>query len=250
VWLTAVQAGADEADGAASAWLPGPTRWRSVTVAAVQRRVLAGRPGRWWVAAGSALDTGAELPPAVQPSWAHPDATAVLPLAERRLRRPGGGFLHGARHDRRRFDGVLLAPMPADHPEAYRCYGRAVLEACAAKLHAGGTVAVRTQATAGRVADALAVARTFAKAVGSGWAAVAGRDGHVDVLLVAGQPPVSLLGPIAQPGAEAGEWAYIVPLGRLRLPGVARSDQLARSRLLLPTVAAEQLRRHLGRAGP
>jgi hypothetical protein len=91
------------------------------------------------------------------------------------------------------YDGVFLAPIAADHPQAWRCYNEQILRRCKtlAEMHnrnpegvTYGIVVLRTQVGRDRVRDALAVARTFHQAVRMGLAVVAvGRNG-LDMLLV------------------------------------------------------------------
>jgi hypothetical protein len=140
---------------------------------------------------------------------------------------------------------VLLAPMPADHPDAWRCYAPPVLRRCRQKLHDGGVMVLRTQAGPGGIDDALAVARAFERVLGGGWAVVALVDGRLDMLLIGATEPADAVG-IARPWrprAPAG--AFVVPLERLCPGGTAWGRLGGRGRLLRGTTSPEKLRRHL-----
>ena len=208
-WLTTARRSGPPAPGAAVDWALGPPRWRSGEVTAAGAGLLARHAGRWWVTAGAAADV-AVAEGAEGARWSAPDPTAC------RRGHGGGAFLSDTVRDRSWFDGVLIAALPADHPEAWRCYAPSVLRRCRRKLVGGGVMALRTQARPGRVDDALAVAQGFAEAVRDGWALVAVGPEGVDVLLT---------GPKAAGRPEAAGGARVVPLDRLlagRAPGAAR----------------------------
>ena len=90
------------------------------------------------------------------------------------------------------YDGVFLAPLPADHPQAWRCYNKITMFHCYrhaknknADGHlAQGIVVLRTQTSENHVRDALGTAKTFYEIIQSGWAIVAIRKNGLDMLLV------------------------------------------------------------------
>jgi len=226
LWLSSAWAGAERGT---HVLLPagscGPGRSRAVTDAVAE--VFAAHPGRWWVVAG---ETGRVLDrplPVTVTAWrSHPDPTALPPSLPTP---PGqvawGSFLYEAARDGRRFDGLLLAPLPADHPEAWRCYVPVVLHRCRRKVHPGGVIALRTQVARGGLDRALSVARAFEEVVGPGWAVVAPCGEGLDMLLVgpAAAPAVAAAVRAVASRPRAGAWA--VTLERLCSNG-ARSGRL------------------------
>lgn len=162
--------------------------------------VFALRRGRWWIVSTSAEDLPETLPSRFYPFGAQPEPPA-LPRRYRRfppLSYSSPEFFRYARlnFNARRgcdyYDGVMLAPLPADHPQAWRCYNETVLRRCRRLTEmrnpdgsvAYGLLVLRTQARSNRVRYALAVARTFHQAVRSGWAVVAIQRSGLDLLLL------------------------------------------------------------------
>ncbi|MBS3733991.1 MAG: hypothetical protein KGY99_03595 [Phycisphaerae bacterium] len=185
-----VASGLAERRGAATA--AGP---RTTAIARKADEIVAARPGAWTVAARAWQD----VPPRL--TWqqvASPElATAPGTPAQR-------------------WDGVLLAPLPAGHPDAWRYYNVSALRAAASRLR-GGCLLLRTQGDASAIA---AVARSFLAAVGSGRVCAVPSGRRWDVL-IAGPSRVLDTTP-------ASEWADLdvfcdvsgeVPPVRLAAPG-------------------------------
>jgi hypothetical protein len=159
--------------------------WRGRRISGAVRDILAGQKGDWWVIAGSAGDYPNSPPPGVRYVVTAPDPSAV-PLAIRRsvLTREGGGdSFDVARLPGDDFDGVLLAPVPGDHAQAWRCYNSGTLARCIRRVHPGHPIVLRTQFAAPHAGEAMSVASTFLAAVGSGWVAAEFGPGQVDLLL-------------------------------------------------------------------
>ncbi len=162
--------------------------------------IFARRRGKWWIVSTSAEDLPAELPGRVYAFGSNPES----PHQPRRFKRwPPLSYSNPdyfqyarlnfvARQGCDYYDGILLAPLPADHPQAWRCYNEQMMRRCkrlAEMRNPDGTVAygvvvLRTQVARDRVREALSVARTFHKAVRSGWAVVALQRSGVDMLLI------------------------------------------------------------------
>jgi len=193
-WLTSVvarQGGARTLRRAGC--LPILHEWRSdaLTYAMAQIMIAQERRGtgqnlRWWVVSTSDLDLPGAVFGEVFTSSSFPDPAAVPPGPWRHLLVPGAdaGYLQAAQTSNERFDGIVLAPLPADHPHAWRCYNSEALRRCRSRTHPNGLLLLRTQAQAGHFAAALSVARTFHSVVGSGWAMAEIRGGRLDLLLV------------------------------------------------------------------
>jgi len=194
--------------------LPFPSAWRSDGVTEAQRRIMAAHKGWWWVVTSSHMDWPEPVPWGVHVIGSAPDPTAVPPGAWGDLLDPGSDrdFLQAAQTGRELFDGILLSPLPADHPQAWRCYNERTLRRCIWRVHAGGIILLRTQAGHGDLAEALAVAKTFYRTVGSGWAVVRLQDGRLDMLLAGPQAGKKAPG-VLRPEQSAG--VFVVPLQRL-----------------------------------
>jgi len=90
------------------------------------------------------------------------------------------------------YDGVFLAPIPADHPQAWRCYNKTMMRHSCRHAQSRNTdghlsqgiVVLRTQTSENHVRNALEVAKTFYEIVESGWAIVAIKKNGLDMLLV------------------------------------------------------------------
>jgi hypothetical protein len=208
-WLTLVCGRQGAADPGPVDCLPPARSWRGEAITRTIADVMAGRPGRWLVAATCRDDAPApESLPQVRYVQALPDAPWPA---------PGDGdvsacpdvedLFAAARLGRETFEGVLLAPLPADHPEAWRCLNDQLLRRCASRSREG-LLMVRTQTDAKHIGSALSAAKAFHFAAGRGWAVVEIGPNRVDILLVAGPPPTEK--------HLAGEVnALVVPLERL-----------------------------------
>ena len=231
--VVSIERAGGTAGNAVGAWLttvsdagspPGPLgflpSWRlrarrSIGVSNAVEGVLAARSGAWWLVVGSVRDLPAEMPPRVVAVASSPD-----PSADGLDRPKGWEALHGlwepsasvdffrpASADGRTFDGIFLAPMPADQPQAWRCYNDAAIERCASRLNPGGVMMLRTQARADRLSSALAAAATFHSVVGSSWVVVDLGDDDIDLMMVG---PAAR---VARPAPQAG--LYVVPSDKL-----------------------------------
>ena len=174
--------------------LPTTRIWRSEAVSEAMHEILAGpdkyrsqRRGRWWVVAGSSRDW-----PTTKGVYAAASVPDPSPLSREQisgLLLPGseGVYLLAAKVGQERFDGVLLAPLPADHPNAWRCYNAQTLQRCYRRLVKGGDgiMMLRTQVAEGNLADAYDVVKTFIDCVGPSWVVASWGAGEID-LLVAG----------------------------------------------------------------
>ncbi|MCK4600855.1 MAG: hypothetical protein KAU28_00215, partial [Phycisphaerae bacterium] len=204
-----------QAEGA----LPLRSYWRSENITTALAKVMADRSGerttggRWWAVTITRENLPADLPPHVSIVYSAPDYAAVPPGAWSEMIIPGseGDFLQAAQTGPEKFDGVLLAPLPADHPQAWRCYNATILARACRRVHRGGVICIRTQARRGRLDAALSVARTFygeAAKVGAVWAVADFHRGEMDLLLLAGPAR-------AVEKLKAARGAFVVPAERL-----------------------------------
>ncbi len=167
--------------------MPYPRTWRSEIVTDVMEAFLHDRYGRWWVIATSQRDM-----PATGDSWGYYTATSVPdptanPAAEKRgflMLGSEGNYLAAAQIGHGLFDGLLLAPLPADHPEAWRCYNQQTLSRCVRRVHRTGVTLLRTQVSQENISDLIAVTETFNEVVGPSWGVIEFRGGMVDLLLM------------------------------------------------------------------
>jgi hypothetical protein len=189
--------------GGGGALLPGARTWRSDAVTAAMARVLSDRrrQGRWWALVSCAADLPAGWPDRGTAVLARPDAVIgpgprprVLASDAAGLAGRGGGF-----------DGVVAAPMPLDHPDAWRCYNVRSLRRLRRKAR-GGVMVLRAQADADHPRAVLSAGKTFQAVVGSGWAGIDFGAGRIDLLLVGPREAVD------PPAVRGG---YAVPLSRL-----------------------------------
>ena len=229
-WLTAVLGPAARADAAPRTLgvLPDAPTWRGPGVDAAVSLVLAEHPGRWLVATVSALDA----PPA-------PDVGVYLTLASPQVLLAGVSGLAAARTEpdlfaatrlgRTRYDGVLLALVPAGHPDAWRCYNDRALARQLARLQDGGLAALRVQAQGDWVPVALAAVRTLSDAVGPCWVVAQGDGDRVD--LFAAGPAARIDRPFAGQGHGVTsthrlwyDWPNTRPL-QLFAPGAIRAGK-------------------------
>ena len=184
-WLTVWTA-----DGAAAP--PGLAALRGADAVRLKRLLRAaleqaGARGEWLVC-------GLERPPALGDDLSvvacAPDVSAV-PAGpwRKRLRGLESDFLVALRARGRRYDGILITGLAADHPQAWRCYGTSTLSACRSRLHQGGRVIVRTHVSGERAGEALAVLASLRDVMGAGWAAAERTDSGVAVLAGSGAVP-------------------------------------------------------------
>jgi len=227
--------------------LPYARTWRSEGVTAAMVEVMLGaderhaRRGRWWVIATSHRDE--PNVPGVYPASSVPDPTALPAEARRAFLLLGseGNYLSAAQIGHGMFDGLLLAPLPADHPDAWRCYNERTIRRCVRRVHPRGVILLRTQVSCDKVADLMAVAETFTRVVGPGWGVAAFGDGLVDLLL-AGPREIDGQQVIPRPSDADGiivfpaermqdERTHIGPLRVLDPPGPFRGRMLNANRL-------------------
>ncbi len=210
-WLSPVRRGPAAGDGHEQVdWLPIRRTWRSQRITQAIAKIIAdpdnpddpkrGHRGRWWVVAGTRRDLPKVPNPRVYEVVSVPDPAAVPPgiWQEILVRGSERDFLQAAHTGSELFDAVFLAPLPADHNQAWRCYNYQTLRRCWLRVHRRGVVLLRTQASGDNLASALAVARTFHEAVGNplpgqkrqgqkrldSWAVVEWHEGTIDLLLV------------------------------------------------------------------
>lgn len=212
VWLSSVSGWEGQAQARQDGCLPPVSAWRSGTITKTALRIMSCRPGRWWIVGA----TGGEIPSSRIPHTVHWSAAfpdpAAIPRAvwdDIRPGRHGGDFFHAIRTGREGFDGVYLCSLPADHPDAWRCYNDQSLRRCMETVR-GGVFLLRTQADRRNIGAALAVAKTFHEILGTGWAAAELGEGRLDLLLVAG--PGDL-----REHLPRSEGAFVVPIERLWL---------------------------------
>jgi hypothetical protein len=227
VWLTAESAGSRPPP---AGLLPARPAAPGEAVTRAAADVIARRPGKWWFVAPPSAELAALLPPGVVAASSSPDPTASAAprpaegLGGILLRRPGFGYFRPPSAGQGRCDGVFLAPMPADAPQAWRCYGASVLRNAAARgrLSRGAAagapatvILLRTCASGGRLGAAIAVARTYLEAIGSGWVVARVDEAGVDLLIVG---PAGAVGPPAAP-----EGASVLRLAALcrHFPGIS-----------------------------
>jgi len=209
VWLTAVATRGNPVGPARPAGsLPRIRTWRHQAVTEALAVVLSDpRYGRkWWMVLHSRMDLPVELPARVFAVVSAPDAAMLRgPSWGEGLLADGDGLCAPVSNSDS-FDGVLIAPLPLDHPQAWRCYNGSTMRWYLRRAHREAVIALRTQVPRDRPEAVAAVARTFQTVVGSGWVAIGIARGTVDVLLV-GPEEVA-----ARPASAEG--LHVVPLGR------------------------------------
>ena len=145
------------------------------------------RRGRWWVIATSHRDRpNGENVPGVYVAQSVPDPTALPSNYERSFLMLGseGNYLAASQVGQGLFDGLLLAPLPADHPEAWRCFNERTIGRCVRRIQPGGVVMLRTQVSGDNTQDLVAVAETFNRVMGPSWGVVEFHDNVIDLLLI------------------------------------------------------------------
>lgn len=204
---------------------------RSEAITECVGELLRLRKGRWWLVASAAgdLPDPETAPPEVYNRvvlvGASPQPTSPGVRVRKRwppLSHSQRDYFRTARRNNLAelgsdfYDVVFLAPLPADHPQAWRCYHERLLRRCATLVETRrwevqeevrvvttryGVLGLRTQAGRGSVRRALGVARTFHEAVGSGWAVAAVQRGGLDLLL---------LGPAGSVEEQRGEGGAVL----------------------------------------
>ncbi|MCE5279603.1 MAG: hypothetical protein ABFD92_02950 [Planctomycetaceae bacterium] len=228
-----------------------------------RQSAVAGHRGRWWVIRGSRDDFPLQrVPPRV--SMVHSTADPAAVPRRRPSSRPASrgasvdmvsGFLaeagalpsgiwqealvRGSERDflqaaltgaaMERYDGAFISPLPADQPQAWRCFNYQTLRRCRGRVHDKGVVVLRTSCDGANMAAAVAVIKTFHEAVGSSWAVVQfGPQRQVDLLLVG--PAEAANWPQWRSGLQAvltddyyRDWPTIAPIS-LALPGAHQAN--------------------------
>ena len=192
-WLTSIHGagGAFENGG----FLPAFTarHERSSRVTDFARGVFSERRGLWWIIAGSQRDLPGEPPMGFLTVACSVDPSAWSSQRHRNwpaLRSSGKDgtspdFFRPASLGERLFDGIFLAAMPADAPQAWRCYNKETLARCISRLdRKNGVVAIRTQSSGGRLSAALAAVATLHSVVGPSWVAMDLDGASVDLMAV------------------------------------------------------------------
>jgi len=264
IWLSML----GEAAPSAGAWrqegsLPYVRTWRSELVSDAMKEVLMGdvpageyerrpRRGRWWVITTSDLDKPAA--PGLYTASSAPDPTALPGWVRQDTLLLGseGNYFSATQIGYGVFDGLLLAPLPADHPDAWRCYNEQTLRRCVRRIHPRGAVLLRTQASEDHLDDLMAVAATFTHVVGPSWAVAEFHDGMVDLLL-AGPREIAGENIISRPSDREGAVVFAsehfqddrMEIRRLRVlhpRGPRRGRGLSATRLeyYLQTISSKQ----------
>ncbi|MFP4052903.1 MAG: hypothetical protein ACLFV7_03465 [Phycisphaerae bacterium] len=208
-WLTVWE---DQRSGV----LPVPAPGRSAAVDAFEYKWLADAKGLWAAVAPAAVDVPTELTGSVY----HPaDAVAAG--------NTGWGLPARGRSWRSRFDGVYYAPLRADHPRAWRAYSAGTLAMLGDRVHAGPVV-VRTRARGDAHAALAAVAVTYLRSVGDGWAVLdLGNERAVEMMIVGpagvvNEPDAPEELTVVKLSRIAEMVPFLRPTGPLRPGGLAR----------------------------
>ena len=204
--------------------------WRSRPVSRAVGDVLRRREhqGRWWIVSPSAPNLPDGLPRGVWISASSPDVTCATGAWRDQLRGEDADFLSATQISRQWFAGMLLSPLPADHPQAWRCYNRPAIRRARQRLQKGGAMLLRTQVRRDSVIRALLVARMFESVVRSGWVVLCAGESEVDILLAG--PAEAVRRPTVDAGARVDDLRKLVdrvrthPRGRMGRLAVSRSD--------------------------
>jgi hypothetical protein len=190
VWLSGISR-MDEA-GRYHAWdvLPLGRVGRSAELSRALNRLMANTGGHWLAAVLGRED----IPVSLESPYFMVSLTVSLPdpgeIRGRQWREPGmvsceKDTFAGARINPDRFTGVLLAGVPADHPEAWRFYNLDYLRGQLRRLNPHGVAAMRIRSGPGSCGRALAAARTFERALGAScWVAVSSQGEGAELLVV------------------------------------------------------------------
>ena len=198
--------------------------WRSQDITDCIAEIFTAKRGKWWCIATNKFDlptrypmpddlgpesisrwSATRIPPGLIFTGSHPEPPNISKNIQTRqpaLSFSTADFFHHARQNlcASFYDGIFIAPMPADHPQAWRCYNfktlsritnRGILSSWQTtsynqkiKQISYGVVLLRTQSSPNNTRKALNVARTFFSVVKSGWAVVAINRKGIDMLLV------------------------------------------------------------------
>jgi hypothetical protein len=211
--------------------LPPTEAWRSERISELALEAMGGTgaSGRWWIVATRGEHVTPSMPPLLRTVVGAPDPAAVGagPWREQLAQGPRRDWLRGVWLGQGQLDGIALAGPPVDHPGAWRVFRFDALARAAGQLRRGaepGPLLVRTQSHSGQVADVLALAVTYARAVGSGYLAITFLDEHVDLLLVgpadAVEPPAPLPGVfVVDLDALERTWPGVRPIRSFDAPG-------------------------------
>ncbi len=252
VWLSLF---GQQSNGSEQRWrpessLPYPRTWRSAGVTEAMEEVFLGqdefdsRRGRWWVIATSHRDRpDRDRVPGVYSAQSVPDPTAMPQNYERSFLMFGseGNYLAASQVGQGLFEGLLLAPLPADHPEAWRCYNERTIRRCVNRIQPGGVIMLRTQVSGDNTESMVAVTETFNRVVGPAWGVAEFHDNVIDLLLIGPrqwdekplvQRPSSRPGVIVFPSEFVqDDQMHVRPIQILHPQGRGRGRTLSYSRL-------------------
>lgn len=170
--------------------LPRPAGEPSEQIAKTADAVASAGRGQWCVVATLPADVPPGLGASAQEVRAYDPGLPELPRAE------GLGLPAGPA----RFDGLLLAPPPARHPDFHHWCNVGRLRTAVGRVHRGAPLLLRVRAPEGALP---ALAWTFREAVGSGRMLAAEAGGQVDVLLIG--PRAAAAGTPAAYGTDLDE---------------------------------------------
>lgn len=237
--ITAYQAG----DRAVAALPVAPARPGKAALTELARKLIRSRQGRWWVISAGDADLLTGLGEGVRASVYLPDeAIGRLPMwAPGRRAREFGRYLNIHVRD---LDGVYLSGLSADHADAWCLYNAEALSACDGRIAPGGLLVLRVAGSEDRLADVLAVAKTFDWVAPGGLAGVVVDEARVEMLLVArrGGPDapagVDGLAGDAENGVKVISVADLVAIdSRLRPVTILAPGRRGRSELQLSALA-------------
>jgi len=189
VWLTA--AGRRDGESAfLEGTLPHSPQWRGEEIDDALGRILSEGKGRWLVGAVSRRDLPRDIAQGVHMFVCSPDPSSVPPGAwgELPIVAADGDLFSVSLLRRERFDGLLLALLPGDHPDAVKCYNDHTMSRLVKCLQPNARAVLRIRTGESGLGVALAAAKTFQQAVGPCWVVVQ-HDAHRADILLAG--PIS-----------------------------------------------------------
>lgn len=200
--------------------LPAGVRAPRGALGALAGRLIRACPGRWWV-----ISAGRRQP-RLRPVEDAPDGPILVQwgLADRAFGRlpacrqqegwaDAMAFPRALAVGRRRFDGIYLSGLRADHPDAWCLYNRHVLARCLRAVGPGGSLIVHTGCGRGGLGALLAVAETFRRVAPAGYAVAATTPQGTELILVAGVPVRG--GSLADLAVAAGIRAEVFALAEL-----------------------------------
>lgn len=210
-------------------YLPFHPTWRGPGVSAALEEIAASAQhrGRWWVLSASDGDI-----PTAQ-AGVSMTLSAQKPQDRRGALNTDATAIDSPNPDvqRRNFDAILMCPVPADCPQAWRFYNDRALRKHLRRLRDGGCLMVRYQVSLNHWGKALAVAKTFHEAVGSGWAIVETTTDRADWLLVGPESAAAPPSPreevfvVALPDLWK-KWPWITPI-RATSPSNTGRDEIS-----------------------